>query len=217
MKKSLIGTLGLGMAMAGLLFASSTAHAWPGRGRGMGRGMGAGCPMMAPGMGPGGPGMGPGMAGPGFGRHFRFMMNATADQIAKAFRISRSKAAQLVAARDAFIKQSKTFHLKMARVRVWIMNQWLADKPDFNKLRALHNKMFNLRKRLADLRFEFRIKGYKILGRDKALELMRRRMMRGRGRWFGRAGGHGRRGRGLGRGRGHRFRNQAPAVSGASN
>ncbi len=201
-KTGSLGWLGFGaMAVAAVGLLSVAAYAWPGgrgRGRGMGRGMGpgGGCPMMGGGMmgggmmgggmmrgrmGPGGPG------GPGMGMHLGFMRNATQDQIAQFFGITKAKAAQLVAARDTFVKQTKAIHLKMARIRVWMMNQWLSDKPDFNKLRALHNQMFSQHKKLADLRFEFRVKGYKILGREKALDFMRGRMIR-RGRWGGRFG-----------------------------
>ncbi|MCD6499617.1 MAG: hypothetical protein J7M25_15105 [Deltaproteobacteria bacterium] len=153
------------------LAVPAVASAWPGRGMGRGRGMGGGGRGMGYGRGMGGGGMG--MMG-GMGRRARFMMNAPAAILQNVLGINAGQAAQIVKAREGFKTNASAIHLKMTRIDNWMQNQWFADRPDYNKIRALHRQMIGQRVKLAKLRLELRIKVLQILGPAKRKQLMLR-------------------------------------------
>jgi len=155
------------------LAVPAVASAWPGRGMRGGRGRSGRMGRMGMMGGRGMRGGRMGMMGR-MGRRVRFMMNAPAATLQKVLGINAGQAAQIVKAREGFKTNASAIHLKMARIHNWMQNQWLAERPDYNKIRTLHRQMIAQRDKLAKLRLELRIKVVQILGPAKRKQLMLR-------------------------------------------
>ena len=66
--------------------------------------------------------------------------------------------------------ESEPLFKKTMELKKQIKNQWKAEKPDEAKIIALHNKMFELKKQLAELRVEFRVDVIELLTPEQRAE-----------------------------------------------
>jgi Spy/CpxP family protein refolding chaperone len=180
---------------AAALLAVPAVVAARGFGRG-GRGMGRGMGHHRGGRGGGGMGMGRGV-GQGVGK----LMRGDLKQLKKVLGLSGHQVNQIKQLRKANQPKQVQVRLKMARIHAQMRVQWLADKPVAWKLKKLHQQKLKLKTKLANRRFNIRLKVVQILTPTQRMKLKRARGFgrrfakngkRGRGQRFGRRGGRGR-------------------------
>ncbi len=184
---------------AAALLAVPTVIVARGFGRG-GGGMGRGMGHHRGGRGGGGMGMGRGM-GQGMGQGVGKLMRGDLKQLKKVLGLSANQVKQIRQLRKANQPKQAQVRLKMARIHAQMRVQWLADKPAAWKLKKLHQQKLSLKNKLANRRFNIRLKVVQILTPAQRMKLKQARGFgrrfakngkRGRGQRYGRRGGRGR-------------------------
>jgi Spy/CpxP family protein refolding chaperone len=174
------------LGAAALLAVPAVVAAQPfgrgGKGRGMGHHRG----------GRGGKGMGVGK-----------VMRGDLKQLKKVLGLSAHQVNQVKQLRKANTGKQTQVRLRMARIHAQMRVHWLAAKPNAWKLKKLHQKKLTLKTKMANRRFNIRLKVAQILTPTQRMKLKRARGFgrrfakngrRGGGKRFGRSGRRGRRG-----------------------
>ncbi len=159
-------SMALALAAGALMVVPATAGAWGRRG---GKGMHRG-----------------GKGGKGVGK----LMRGDLKQLKQHLGLSATQVNQIKQLRRANKGKLVNVRLKMARLNAKMRVEWLAAKPSAWKLKKLHQRKLQLRNKMANHRFNIRLRVSQILTPSQRMKLKRRGRF---GRRFA-LGGKGRRG-----------------------